>query len=125
MEQKFVKELLRTDIGTEGSLLIVRKIHDTLIEEVDKALIPRSEAAIFLGPADIPSSSVDFNLQTPDILKVRAIGEGAEIILDQNEYTNVNIKPVKYGTGIRITRELLEDGKWNLLDMNIRTVAKR
>jgi len=41
-----VKELLQTDIGTEGSLLIPKKIYDTLIEEVDKALIPRDEAAL-------------------------------------------------------------------------------
>ena len=76
---KFVRELLNTDIGTEGSLLIMRKIHDTLIQSVDKILIPRSEAAFVIGPAQIPGSSYDFNLADEDTMDVRAIGEGAEI----------------------------------------------
>lgn len=120
-----VKELLSTGTGTEGQLLIPRKIHDTIIEEVDKNLIPRSEAAIFLGPGDIPGSSVDIDLTTPNSMDVRVVAEGAEIALDQVEYTSTNVKPVKYGVSIRITRELLEDGKWNLLQHNIRYAGKR
>lgn len=120
-----VKELLSTGTGTEGQLFIPRKIHDTLIEEVDKNLIPRSEAAIFLGPGDIPGSSVDIDLTTPNSMDVRVVAEGAEIALDQVEYTSTNVKPVKYGVSIRITRELLEDGKWNLLQHNIRYAGKR
>jgi len=124
-ELKYVKELLQTDIGTEGQLLIPRKIHDTLIEEVDKNLIPRSEAAIYLGPGDVPGSSVDFDLATPDTMDVRVVGEGAESPIDQAIYTSSNFKPVKYGVGIRITKEMLEDGKWNLLQHNIRLAGKR
>jgi len=122
---KFVKELLGTSIGTEGSLLIPRKIHDTLIEEVDKVLIPRSEAALYFGPGDIPGSSIDINRVTVDQMDVRVVPEGAEIPLDQTEYTNLNVKPTKYGVAIRITRELLEDGKWNLLDHNIKIAGRR
>ncbi len=120
-----IKELLATGIGTEGQLLIPRKIHDTIIEEVDKRLIPRSEAALMLGPGDIPGSSIDIDLETPNIMNVRAVAESAEIPLDQDEYTSTNLKPVKYGVAIRITRELLEDAKWNLLARNIRTAGKR
>ena len=76
---KSIRELLSTDMGTEGQLLIPRKIHDTLIEEVDKNLIPRSECAIYFGPGDIPGSSIDVDLVTPDQMKVRRIAEGAEI----------------------------------------------
>jgi len=122
---KYVKELLQTDLGTEGSLLIMKKIHDTLIQSVDKVMIPRSEAAWVVGPAQIPGSSYDFNLASEDTMDVRAIGEGAEIYHDQEEYTSVNIKPVKYGVQIRITSEMLEDAKWNLLDMNVATAGKR
>ena len=120
-----VQELLATGIGTEGQLLIPRKIHDTLIEEVDKRLIPRSEAALMLGPGDIPGSSIDIDLETPDIMNIRVVAEGAEIVLDQDEYTSINLKPTKYGVAIRITREILEDAKWNLLQRNIRTAGKR
>ena len=41
-EMKYVKELLSTGTGVEGSLLIVKKIHDKLVEEVEKRLIPRT-----------------------------------------------------------------------------------
>ncbi len=125
MTQKFIKELLQTDIGTEGSLLIMRKIHDTLIQSVDKTLIPRSEAAWVIGPAQVPGSSYDFNLADEHSLDARAIGEGAEIFHDNEGYSDINIKPVKYGVQIRITSEMLEDAKWNLLDMNVNTAGKR
>ncbi|RLG00035.1 MAG: phage major capsid protein [Thaumarchaeota archaeon] len=124
-EMKYIKELLGTGLGTEGQLLIPRKIHDALIEEVDKNLIPRSEAALYFGPADIPGSSIDVDLVTPNKMDVRVVAEGAEIPLDQTEYTSTNLKPVKYGVAIRITRELLEDAKWNLLEHNIKIAGKR
>jgi HK97 family phage major capsid protein len=124
-EMKYVKELLSTATGTEGSLLIPKKIYDTLIEEVEKILIPRSEAALYFGPADIPGSSIDVDLVTPNKMKVRVVSEGAEIPLDQTEYSSTNIKPVKYGVAIRITRELLEDAKWNLLQHNIKIAGRR
>jgi len=58
-ELKAVQELLSTGTGAEGTLLIPRKIHDALIDEVDKNLIPRSEAAMYFGPSEIPGSSYD------------------------------------------------------------------
>ena len=102
-----------------------RKIHDVLIEEVDKFLIPRSEAAIYVGPADIPGSSYDVDLVTADTMDVRLVAEGAEVPLDKAEYTSSNVKPLKYGVGIRITRELLEDAKWNLLAHSLKYAGKR
>lgn len=125
MELKAVQELLNTGLGTEGQLLIPRKIHDTLIEEVDKNLIPRSEAAIYFGPGDIPGSSIDVDLVTPRRMDVRIVAEGAEIPIDQSAYTSFNMKPVKWGTAIRITREMLEDAKWNLLSHNTMVAGKR
>jgi HK97 family phage major capsid protein len=124
-EYKYIKELLNTGTGVEGSLLIVKKIHDTLIEEVDKVLIPRSEAAFVAGPANVPGSSYDVDLETPNSLRVREIAEGADITSDQQTYTTINIRPIKYGVGIRITREMLEDAKWNLLERNIRRAGVR
>lgn len=124
-ELKHIQELLHTGIANEGSLLIVKKIHDKLVEEVEKRLIPRSEAALVIGPSGIPGSSIDIDLVTPNSFKVREIAEGADIVLDNESYTSTNIKPLKYGVGIRITKEMLEDGKWNLLEHNIANVAKR
>ena len=125
VEFKAVQELLSTGLGTEGQLLIPRKIHDTLIEEVDKNLIPRSEAAMYFGPGDIPGSSIDVDLVTPNQMNIRIVGEGAEIPIDQTAYTSFNLKPVKWGVALRITKEMLEDGKWNLLSHNLKVSGKR
>ena len=126
MEQyKYVQELLSTATGSQGTLLIERKIYDTLIDEVQKALIPREVACLYLGPDDIPGSSIDVNSMVADSMDVRIVAEGAEIPLDQASYTTVNLLPLKYGVGIRITRELLEDAKWNLLEHNIGVAGRR
>jgi|TARA_R100001530_G_scaffold62534_3_gene45027 HK97 family phage major capsid protein len=120
-----IKELLSTGTGTEGSLLIPKKIFDTLIGEVGKNLIPRSEAALFIGPAQIPGSSVDINRMVEQSMNVREVAEGAEIPLDEAEYNNLNIKPKKYGVAIRITKELMEDSQFPLLQRNIQLAGQR
>lgn len=125
VQHKAIQELLSTGLGVEGQLLIPRKIHDTLIEEVDKNLIPRSEAAIFDGPSNIPGSSKDYDLVTPNAMSVRIVAEGAEIPIDQSAYTSFNLKPVKWGVALRITAEMLEDSKWNLLQHNVMVAGKR
>lgn len=124
-ENKYVKELISTDTGSEGSLLIVKKIHDTLIEEAEKALIPRSEAALYIGPSMIDGSSYDLDLESENAMDVRLTAEGAELVLDQDEYTSTNIKPDKYGVAIRITNEMKEDSKWPLLERNVAKAGKR
>jgi len=124
-KNKYVKELLSTGIGTEGQLLIPRKIFDTLIQEVDKNLIPRSEAALLFGPSDIPGSSIDVDTVDPNTMSVRVVGEGAESPIDQPGYSSFNMKPLKYGVAVRITSEMMEDSKWNLLQHSIMTAGKR
>lgn len=121
----YLKEYLNTGTGTEGTLLIPRRIYSVLIDEADKHLIPRSEAAIVFGPDAIPGSSVEVNLTTPDTMDVRLVAEGAEIPLDAVEYTTFNLRPDKYGVAIRITREMLEDSQWNLLEHNVRYAGQR
>ena len=122
---QYVKELLSTELGIEGQLLIPRKIHATLIEEVNKRLIPRTEASFVVGPANIPGSSYDIDLETPNTLDIREVAEGADIPLDTMAYTTINVKPVKYGVSIRITKEMMEDAQWNLLERHIKTAGKR
>ena len=118
-----VQEYLSTSTGTEGSLLIMKKIYDRLIEAVDKRRIGRNDIAIYMGPKDIPGSSVDIDLATPDSISVRQIAEGGANPIDVESYTSFNMKPVKYGARPFITKEMMEDGKWNLLAKNIRSVG--
>jgi len=122
---KTINEVLNTGIGTEGQLLIPRKMHDQIIGEVEKRLIPRSEAALYIGPSGIPGSSYDVDFEDEDSLNIRMVGEGSEFIIANSEYTSTNYKPLKYGIAIRITREMMEDSKWDLLARNIKTTGKR
>lgn len=124
-ELKYVKEYLGTGIGTEGSLLIPRKIYDTIIMEYDKALLPSEVIALYAGPGQIPGSSIDINLQDVNTSAVRLTPEGSEVFLDQPSFSNLNLKPDKYGIAIRITREMLEDAQWNLLDFSIKLAGRR
>ena len=124
-ELQYIKELLTTSLGTQGDLLIPRKIYDVLIDESAKALIPRSEAGWYFGPGDIPGSSIDLDLVSENTLDVRRIAEAGEIGLDRVSYSVTNIAPNKYGVAIRITREMLEDAKWNLLQHNVMIAGRR
>lgn len=124
-EYKYLKELLHTGIGTQGQLLIPRKILPILIEESEKALLPRELAALYVGPGEIPGSSVEINREIENIMSVRLVAEGAEIPLDQPEFNNLNVRPLKYGVRIAITREMLEDANFNLLDFAIRVAGRR
>lgn len=120
-----VQELLNTGLGTEGSLLIESRIYDTIVEEVEKNVIPREVAALYLGPAQIPGSSIDVNREIANTGKVREIAEGSDIPLDNAEYNSLNLKPKKYGVLLRITRELMEDGKFPILERQLRLFARR
>ncbi len=122
-----IKEYLNTDTGSAGELLIPKLIMPILIEEADKNLLDRSLAKWVMGPSQLASQGGTFNvnLVTPNTSKVREVSEGAEIPLDSQEYETVTYTFVKYGVAIRITREMMEDSQFELLQGNIRTAGKR
>ena len=120
MKMADIKEFLTTASGTEGSLLIESKIYDTLIEAADKKRIGRGLAAVYCGPNDISGSSIDLDLVTADSMAVIQIAEGAAVPIETVNYTSTNLKPDKYGVRPLITKEMQEDGKWNLIEHNIK-----
>jgi len=120
-----INEYISTADGTQGTLLIPKLIMPTLIEEVEKNLIPREMAAQVWGPGQIKGSSFTVNLETPDTMGIRQVGEGAEVPLDNIDFTTVTYTPKKYGVAVRITREMMEDSQFELLQRNIRTAGKR
>ena len=123
MAFKKIQEYISTDDGTPGTLLIPKLILPVMIEEVDKALLPREMAAMVLNSFD--GSTIDVNLETANTPIIREVGEGAEIPLDNQGYTNVTFTPIKYGVAIRITREMMEDSQFELLQRNIRSAGRR
>jgi len=120
-----IKEYIDTDMGTAGTLLIPKLIMPAMIEEVDKTLLPREMAAQVWSPNQIQGSSFTVNLEEVDSMSIRSVGEGAEFVLDNQGYDSVTFTPVKYGVAIRITREMMEDSQFELLQRNIRLAGKR
>lgn len=125
MEYKFLSELLSTGTGAQGTLLIPRKIYPTLIDESQKFLLPRELAAMYFGPAEVPGSSLEINRMVENSMDIRRVAEGAEFPLDQPEYNNLNVAPVKYGVAVRITRELMEDSMHALLQHAVMIAGRR
>lgn len=119
-----IRELLTTATGTQGTLLIERKIFDTLIEAVEKARLGRDLAAIVIGPEGIPGSSVELNLVDVDSMTVFRVAEGAAIPIDVAGYSTANIRPLKYGVRPLVTKEMQEDAKWDLIQHNIMTAGR-
>ena len=122
---KKISEYINRGDGVAGELLIPKNIMPIMIEEVEKALIPREMAKTVYGPGQIKGSSFTINLETPDALSIREIAEGAEVILDALDYSTVTFTPKKYGVAIRITREMVEDSQFPLFQSNIRVAGKR
>jgi len=122
-----IKEYLSTDDGVAGTLLLPKLILPMMVEEVGKHLLDRSLAAFVLGPAQLAnhSNSFDVNLETVDTLGLREVAEGSEIPLDAQDYETVTFTFKKYGVAVRITREMVEDSQFELLQRNIRMAGKR
>src|SRR3990167_239806 len=123
MTEQKIQELLQTRLGTEGSLLIPRKIYDVLWEQAEKALIGRQFAAFIIGPDGVPGSSFDLNLADVDSMTVYRTSEGAGIPIDIPSFANINVVPRKYAVRPMITREMLEDAKGNGLEFSGRLAA--
>jgi HK97 family phage major capsid protein len=124
MAFKKIQEYIDTGDGIPGTLLIPQLIMPALVEAVNKTLIPREMAANVWGPTQIQGSSFSINLETPDSFGVEEVGEGAEIPMNALDFTSVTYTPVKYGVAIRITREMMEDSQFELLNRNIATAGK-
>lgn len=116
---KQIQEYIGTEDATPGTLLIPKLIMPTLIAAVEKALLPRELASVVWGPTQIQGSSFSINLESPDTISMTQVGEGAEIPMGAIDFTALTYTPVKYGVAIRITREMMEDSQFELLNKNI------
>jgi HK97 family phage major capsid protein len=109
--------------SSTGSYLIPRTLYSELITAVRKKLVFRALASKVIGPASIPGSSIDITLQSNDTMEVHRITEGAVIPLDAESYTGFNLKPIKYGIRIMISKEQIEDSQWDVMGMNVETAG--
>ena len=120
-----LREYLSTSAGTEGSLLIPKLIYNQLVQVAQQSLLPRELALYYMGPNDIHGSSIDVNLVDDDSISVRRVAEGADTPISVASFTSTNLKPVKYGARPYITKEMIEDGQFNQIELHIRVAGQR
>lgn len=111
-----LKELLTRDAESE---LIESEIYAVLIPSVRDNLVMTQLLAKRIGPGSIPGSSIDIDLNTANAMIVEETAETAEFSKSQAAAETFNIKPVKYTIDIQISREMIEDSKFDLIDWNI------
>ena len=109
--------------SSTGSYTIPRTLYSSLITAVRKRLVLRALAAKVIGPASIPGSSIDIATQTKDSMEVHRITEGAVIPLDAESYSGFNLKPIKYGVRIMISKEMQEDSLFDIMALNVETAG--
>ena len=111
-----LQELLTTGAESE---LIESEIYGTLIQSVRENLVGTQVLAIRSGPNMIPGSSLDVTLDTKDAMTVEEMGEGTEFRKSEGAAETFNLNPVKYGMDIQITKEMMEDAKFSMVDWQL------
>jgi len=114
--------------GTEPEV-IESEIYGTVVEAVKKNLVGTGLTALRIGPSGIPGSSVDVVTQDKDSMIAHEVAEGAEVPINLEALSTFNLKPVKYGIRPLITKEMIEDAKWDMVQRNLQesgyTMAKQ
>lgn len=109
--------------SSTGSYLIPRTLYSELQKAVRKNLVLRALAVKVIGPKSIPGSSIDIPLQTKDTLVVRRLVEFQNIPLDVESYSGFNLKPIKYGVRIMVSKEMQEDSLFDVMALNVDTAG--
>jgi len=113
---KTIHELLTRSSEPE---IIEDEIYNRVIDAVKTNMIGTQLLALRLGPNDIPGDQISIPLQTKNSMLVHEVAEGTEIPIDVEGYTEFNLKPVKFGIRPMITREMMEDSKFAVMQRNI------
>ena len=95
------------------------KIYDVLVSATRANLVATNLLAIRVGKEGVPGDSLKINLADKDAMLVHEIAEGAEVPLDYGTISDFTITPKKYGLRPLITKEMMEDGKWDLIQYNL------
>lgn len=109
-------EIMTTDTEPEQ---LPSTLYATLVEAVKKTTIGTQLLARRFGPQSIKGSSIDVVTADRGSSAVHVIGEGQEVPIDLAETSTFNMKPVKYGLRPVVTKEMQEDGQWDMIQHNI------
>lgn len=105
--------------STGESELVPDTLYGRLIDSVRANLVGTNVVALRFGPSDIKGASIDVPLNTADNIEVMEIAEGAEFPKQKAAAESFNLKPVKYAMDIGITKEMIEDSLFGMVEWNI------
>jgi len=111
-----IKELLTRDMESET---IESEIYDRIIAAVKDRLIANQLVGLRVGPDSIPGDSITIDLMSKDKIVVEEIGEGAEFPDTREEFTSKTLTPIKYGLKLPVTREMVEDNKFDIVEHQV------
>jgi HK97 family phage major capsid protein len=95
------------------------KIYDVLVKAVRSKLVATNVLAIRVSKGSFPGDSIKIDLADRNTMLVHEIAEGAEVPIDYGTISDFTITPKKYGLRPLITKEMMEDGKWDLIQYNL------
>jgi N4-gp56 family major capsid protein len=99
---------------------IESEIYGTLIDAVKEKLIATNFIALRIGKESIPGDSIKIDYVDKDIMVVHEVAEGAEVPFEIGTISTFTLTPKKYGLRPMITKEMQEDGKFDLMEYNLR-----
>jgi len=97
---------------------IPETLYGNLIDAVRKNLI-LAPMSMKIGAGSIKGSSIDIVTEDRDSSAVHSIGEGQEVPIDLGETSTFNLKPTKFGLRPVVTKEMQEDGQWDMITWNM------
>lgn len=104
--------------SSTASYLIPRKLYSRIFRQVRRKMFLSPLAVMRVPPSGVPGSSIDIPREL-GTMTLQQVGEGALVPLDVESFDNFNVKPLKYGVRIGITKEAEEDSLFNLMALNV------
>lgn len=114
------KALLKAENATDGAYLIQEEVYKTVIEGAEPAKCFRNVLPVInIGTSSIRVVVGESGTYAPEV------PEGGAIPIETQEYTKIDIPVLKYGCRPLVTNELIEDGLWDIVEMEIRKTGFR
>jgi len=97
---------------------VTAKVLDTVWEAAKPNLIGRQLTVVIAQDAPI------IKIPRAKLTRAYEVAEGAEIPIDAQEYDNITLTPKKYGVRPVISREMVEDAAWDVIEYQLAEAAR-
>jgi hypothetical protein len=115
-----LKALLKAENATDGAYLIQEEVYNTVIEGAEPVKCFRNILPVInVGTSSIRVVIGESGTYAPEV------PEGGVIPIETQEYSKVDIPVLKYGCRPLVTNELIEDGLWDIVEMEVRKTGLR